>query len=68
MITDPENKTSGEYKFMTLMGDSICCNSLFIRSNDRGVWRKEQNDIDLGIRIIMNVTDMKKLMESNHDH
>lgn len=60
MITDPRG---GNPKPKT----TICIKGHHYSSARKGENRRIK-DGKSGIRIVMNVLDMKKLMESNHDH
>lgn len=65
MITDPEvTENRDDWKVIRTGGFETPL--IKITSADRAFYDCE--DYDQGVRIVMNVIDMKKLMESNHEH
>lgn len=67
MITDPDGMNDPEFMGTNIVrGLDFEADILDIKNPYRGM--ENQSDHDVGIRIIMNVTDMKKLMEQNNDH
>lgn len=63
MITDPKDEVHN--RDITLKGGSVHCKNNYVGSHFHGVWSYDDPNHELGIRIIMNVIDFKKLMESN---
>lgn len=66
MITDPVENTKD--RGQVVKGTSKNWDLNFVRSSKRILENKDYHAGNVGIRIVMNVTDMKKLMESNYDH
>lgn len=72
MITDPKQTErrngmrSEECKIV--MGGGYTTDKSWISLVYSAINPEEDKDLDVGLRIVMNITDMKKLMEINHDN
>lgn len=64
MISDPEVKRENDS--MSVRGSCIS-HEIRIHNSDRGALGKGNKVTNQGFRIVMNIIDMKKLMESNQD-
>lgn len=66
MITDPNDQEIGIYRVSNNQHmDTI---REWVTSSNRGRCPPQQHSQFQSVRIVMNVTDMKALMETNHDH
>lgn len=63
MITDPQDETIGRNKISN--NQHFNADGMLIKSDNRGGNHIKHKMRFQGIRIIMNVTDMNKLMEEN---
>lgn len=68
MITDPKHPTLHEDGYKSIRGCSLFTNTSYVEV-DRMHDMADKNEAEnVGFRIVMSITDMKALMESNHDH
>lgn len=70
MITDPITIPRNKYHPHTIVGWSVANNENQISMNSTysSGMNSNMGNMFVGCRIVMNVTDMKKLMEMNSDH
>lgn len=66
MITDPEQIEPDHESDSCQVAKGTSVGNL--RVNWRSICGNWSSSFLIGCRIVMNVTDMKKLMEMNHDH